>query len=93
MTDEVTPRQVEAFQRFLALLPHGGDKTSVILKAHLLVEGQVRQIVDERVKDLPALEVGRFTCDQLIRLAAAFRSEHKALWQRRFGSCTLFRDV
>lgn len=63
-------RQAEAFRRFLQLLPHGKDIELVILKAHLLLEEQVRQIIDERLKNPAAL--ARLQCHQAICLAQAF---------------------
>lgn len=57
MTDqEVTDRQIEAFRRFLALLPHGKDRRLVVLQAHLLIEEQLRQLVSERLKNTRAIE-------------------------------------
>ena len=50
-TDEITDRQLESFQRFLKLLPHGKDLDLVILKAHLLIEEQLRQLISERLKN------------------------------------------
>lgn len=48
-TDYVSPRQIEAFRRFFEKLPHGKDFTLVVLRGHLLLEEQVRAVVDERL--------------------------------------------
>ena len=42
---EISERDLEAFSRFLKLLPHRQDVDLVVLKAHLLVEEQVRAIL------------------------------------------------
>lgn len=46
----MTEKQIDAFRRFLDFLPHDQDLTLVILKGHLLIEEQIRQIIAERVK-------------------------------------------
>lgn len=79
--DQVTPKQIDAFKRFIKLLPHGKDLTLVILKGHLLIEEQVRQIIDERVKIPQSLRDARLTCYQAICIAEAFCSEEqKYIW-------------
>ena len=79
--DQVTPRQIEAFGRFLKLLPHGQDLTLVLLKGHLLIEEQVRQIIDERVKIPQSLMAAELSCHQAICLAEAFcYEEQKYIW-------------
>lgn len=79
--DQVTQRQLEAFGKFLKLLPHGQDLTLVILKGHLLIEEQVRQLIDERVKIPQSLGDARLTCYQAICIAEAFCSEEqKYIW-------------
>ena len=81
MTDEqVTKRQTDAFRRFLKLLPHGQDLTLVILKGHLLIEEQVRQIIDERVKRSDALGDARLGTHQAICIAEAFCPEEEYIW-------------
>lgn len=72
MADELTERQVEAFRRFLKLLPHGEGIELVLLKAHILIEEQVRQIVRERLKNPSALDDARIECYQAICMAQAF---------------------
>ena len=81
-TKPTTERQVEAFRRFLGKLPHGKDVELVILKAHLLIEEQIRQIVDERLKTPAALRDARLTFHQAFCLAQAFfPADHDApLW-------------
>jgi hypothetical protein len=71
-TQQITDRQLDAFRRFLRILPHGKDVELVILKAHLLIEEQVRQIVDERLKNPTALADARLGCHQAICVAQSF---------------------
>jgi hypothetical protein len=67
--NEVSANQIHAFRRFLKVLPHGKDQDLVLLKAHLLIEEQVRRIVDERLKNPAALVDTRIDCHQAICLA------------------------
>ena len=78
-----TDREVKAFKRFLKLLPHGQDMTLVILKGHLLIEEQVRQIISERVKDPRSLEDARLECGQAICMAQALTGNEVdgAVWK------------
>ena len=79
--DQVTKRQIDAARRFFTLLPRGHDLASVILKGHLLVEEQVRQIIDERVKNPDALRDANFDCYQTICIAESFFSgKEKYIW-------------
>lgn len=55
-TDKISDRQLESFQRFLKLLPHGKDLDLIILKAHLLIEDQLRQLISERLKNPASLD-------------------------------------
>jgi hypothetical protein len=75
-----TERQVKAFKRFLQILPHGKDRVLVVLKAHLLIEEQVRQIVDERITNPKALADARLDCHQCICLAQAFFQSDSKQW-------------
>lgn len=45
----ISDREVAAFRRFILKLPHEADPTLVVLKAHLLIEEQLRLAVDERM--------------------------------------------
>lgn len=76
----VSTKEVEAFRRFVTLLPHGKDLILVILKGHLLIEEQLRQIVDEHVKKPEALAMAHLNCFQVICLAEAFCSDRAAPW-------------
>jgi hypothetical protein len=82
-TLQVTERQLEAFKRFLELLPHGKDRDLVILKAHLLVEEQLRQIISERLKNPAAVEDARLSFAQCAALArSSFPEGHDPdLWK------------
>lgn len=68
---EPTKRQIEAFQRFLNLLPHGKDLDLVILKGHLLIEEQVKEIIRQKLPNPDALNITRMNCHQAICLAQA----------------------
>jgi len=72
MDRPVSPRRIQAFRCYYKLLPRNDDRTLLILKAHLLVEEQVRQIVDERLLHPTALGDAKLTCHQAICLAEAF---------------------
>jgi hypothetical protein len=71
---EITLRHLEAFQRFLRLLPHGKDKELVLLKGHLLIEEQIRALIDRRLKNPQALMEAnaKLEAHQAIQLAQAF---------------------
>lgn len=65
-----TDRQIEAFRRFVTQLPHGKDIHLLILKAHLLIEEQVNEIIAARPPN-PEVLLGdeRFHSAYRIRLA------------------------
>jgi hypothetical protein len=71
---EFTSRHLEAFKRFLSLLPHGKDPELVLLKGHLLIEEQVRALIDRRLQNPQALKEAnaRLEAHQAIQLAQAF---------------------
>ena len=69
---QITQRQLDAFRRFLKLLPHGQDLALVILKGHLLIEEQIKLIINERVRKHESLSDARLTFHQLICIAEAF---------------------
>lgn len=71
---EPTDRQLAAFQRFLAELPHGKDQELVLLKGHILIEEQVRLLIDRRVRNPAALREANceLDCRQAIALARSF---------------------
>jgi hypothetical protein len=92
----VSNREIESFRRFIQKLPHGKDPILVILKGHLLVEEQLRQIVDEHVKNPRALAKARFSCAQVICLAEAFCSDRAAaswLWEALRNLNSLRNDI
>lgn len=82
---EITERQLDAFERFLSVLPHGQDTELVLLKGHLLIEEQVRTLVDKRLRNPAALHEANATleCHQVIHLAKAFfpLGHQPELWQ------------
>ena len=93
MTDEqVTKRQIDAARRFFTLLPRGHDLASVILKGHLLIEEQVRQIIDERVKKPDALKDANFDCYQAICIAESFFSEKEEYIWKAFKKLNKIRN-
>lgn len=74
----IGPKQIEAFRRFFAKLPHGADFTLVILRGHLLLEEQVRAVVDERLVTPQSLLDARLQCHQVICLAEALCTKEVA---------------
>jgi hypothetical protein len=80
---DVSERELQAFARFLKLLPHGRDRELVILKAHLLVEEQLRQLIAERVRNREALQKARLTFAQCVAVARAFfpAGHDPSLWR------------
>ncbi len=79
-TREITPRQLEAFQRFIKLLPHGKDIDLVLLKGHILIEEQVRLLIDRRLRNRAALSDARLECHQCICLAESFYPANHEPW-------------
>lgn len=71
---EITERQLLAFARFLAALPHGEETELVLLKGHILIEEQVRVLINHRLRNPVALREAnaRLECHQAIQLAKAF---------------------
>src|SRR5260221_9560091 len=70
---KITRRRIEAFKRFLVLLPHGRELDLVILKAHLLIEEQINALVAERLRNAPVLlNEERFESYYRICLAQSF---------------------
>ncbi len=71
---EPTERQIEAFRRFLAELPYGKDQELVLLKGHILIEEQMRLVIDRRVRNPDALREANCEpdCRQAIALAQSF---------------------
>ena len=54
------------------MLPHGKETELVLLKGHLLIEEQIHQIIDERLKNPNTLKDARITSHQAICLAQSF---------------------
>ena len=84
MEREITPRQLQAFERFLKLLPQGKELDLVILKAHLLVEEQLNFLIAGRLKTPSVLlNEERFESHYRIRLAQSlFESDFQPwLWK------------
>lgn len=71
---EITDRQLAAFKRFLSVLPHGQDVELVLLKGHILIEEQIRTLIDRRLRNPDALREpnAELECHQAIHLAKAF---------------------
>ena len=80
-----TDRQLGAFKRFMAELPHRKDAELVLLKAHILIEEQVRLLIDRRLPNSAALREANseLECKQAIQLAKAFfpPDHEKWLWK------------
>ena len=62
---EFNDRQTKALNKFLDVLPHGGDLDLVILKAHLLIEEQINLIIDRHTKNPQALKAAQFIVGKL----------------------------
>ena len=93
MTDkQTTQRDLDAARRLFTLLPRGQDLTSVILKGHLLIEEQVRQIIDKRVKKPDALRDANFDCYQAICIAESFFSEKEEYIWKAFKKLNKIRN-
>jgi hypothetical protein len=71
-TRPVSDREIHAFRRFLTLLPRDKDPVLLVLKGHLLVEEQLRLLVDERVSKPEAVAKAQLECFHVICLAEAF---------------------
>jgi hypothetical protein len=71
---EITDRQLMAFKAFMAELPHGKDAELVLLKGHILIEEQIRLLINRRVRNPAALcdANARLDCHQAICLARSF---------------------
>ncbi len=89
---QVTQRDIDAARRLFTLLPRGQDLTSVILKGHLLIEEQVRQIIDKRVKKPDALRDANFDCYQAICIAESFFSEKEEYIWKAFKKLNRIRN-
>ncbi|SFN44760.1 hypothetical protein SAMN05216386_1007 [Nitrosospira briensis] len=70
-TEHVSPKQIKSFRRFFEKLLHGKDFTLIILRCHLLLEEQIRAIVDERLVNPTSLSEACLECHQWICLAEA----------------------
>lgn len=68
---DISEHEVEAFRRFLLLLPSEREATLIILKGHLLIEEQVRKIIEERVTKPKAIADAQLDCFQAICIAEA----------------------
>ncbi len=81
---EVTDRQLEAFKHFLTILPHGQNAELVLLKGHILIEEQIRALINRRLQNPAALfeANARLECHQAIQIAKAFfPADHQTeLW-------------
>lgn len=62
-------------RRFITKLPHNADPALVILKAHLLIEEQLRLLVDERMAKPEALQTAELQCNHVICIAEALTGD------------------
>jgi hypothetical protein len=67
----VSNREIQAFRRFLTILPRDKDPVLLVLKGHLLVEEQLRLLIDERVSKPEAVAKAQLECFHVICLAEA----------------------
>lgn len=75
MTDsEPPPRVIAAFRNFITKLPRGQDLEFVLLKGHIMIEAEIRLLIDRRLPNPGALKEpnARLECHQAIKLAKAF---------------------
>lgn len=72
--------RTEAFERFLRRLPPGRDMTLMVLKGHLLIEEQVRAIIDLHVEKPEAVRRAKLDDYQAICLAEAFLPLPREPW-------------
>jgi hypothetical protein len=72
-TPKLSPRRIEAFKRFITVLPHGTDVDLVILKAHLLIEEQINAIASARLSNAA-----------ILLQANGFESHYRTLLARSF---------
>lgn len=74
--------EVRAYRRFYELLPRTDDAELLILKIHLLIEEQLRAILDERFPHAEAARRADLTCFQVICIAEGFVAHDAApkLW-------------
>jgi len=90
-----TKRQIEAFTKFLDKLPHGKDTELVILKGHLLIEEQVRTIIERNINNPEALITANLTCHQAICIAQALlpAGHEKEFWEAAKKLNTIRNDI
>ena len=71
---DISDRHLKAFKTFLETLPHGKDTELVLLKGHLLVEEQIRLIVQRRLRNPDVLTEAnsRLETHLAIQLARGF---------------------
>ncbi len=69
---DVSDRQAIEFKRFLVVLSNSKDTELVLLKAHILIEEQIRQIIKERLVNPEAIKEAKLECFQAICLAQSF---------------------
>jgi hypothetical protein len=84
-SDYVSQRMLKSSRRFLMNIPPDADLQLIILKGHLLLEEQLRAIIEERISGHAALEMDdgtKWTFDHKSRLAEAlcYGEEHDNLW-------------
>ena len=80
MPSDVTDKELEAFGRFLKLLPHGKDSVLIVLKSHLLIEELLRRVIAERVKRPEAIQSVSFECAHVLALAEALCANEIEPW-------------
>lgn len=84
MTAPPPPERVtKAFRAFITRLPKG-DLELVLLKAHIMIEVEIRLLIDRRLLNAAALkEANALDCHQAIKLAKAFFPPDHApeLWE------------
>jgi hypothetical protein len=78
--DMTTEGEMASLLRFLKLFPKTRELEITILKGHLLIEENLRELIDMKLPSPQALEDARLTTHQVICLAEAFFGPQADRW-------------
>lgn len=82
--NELPETQLEAINYFVKIMPENDDITLIVIKGHLLLEEQVKNIFLSKFKNPNILEKSRFEISQIINITeATFKKNNKneCLWK------------